>query len=507
VDESADRKFLCHDGKQWTFGEVDERMRRLATGLRELGVGLGTRVAVGMENSAKTFMVHAALRELGAVMIPVMPGLTAAEVSYQLNHSRPELTIAGESIGSALAAVVEHEPDLCRLLVDDGSDGDGPRGVASLDELLERSPLDPGERLAGYDDRSPSLILYTSGSTGRPKGVVLPAGALPSAGIGYADRFAISADDTFFLCMPMSHGVGALVAPGMALGSGCRLAIEQRFRPSRFWGAVERVGGTVSILFPAQLNLLLETEGQAPAANTSTLRLAITHAWLPAFHERFGTELGLCWGMTETGGTSTGTDSSHRGEGGPGYVGEAMDGVELAIMDEAARPLPPNVEGEICLRHAHCMLEYLDDAETTGQTVVDGWVHSGDRGHLDERGGLHFAGRIKNMIKRSGENVSPEELQSVLEQCETVSESLVFGVPDPIRTEEVAAVVVARPGHELDVDELAAFASARLARWKRPRYVAVAEAPLPRLTNGKIDREAVLAGFRRESCWDSQVAS
>jgi crotonobetaine/carnitine-CoA ligase len=292
----------------------------------------------------------------------------------------------------------------------------------------------------------------------------------------------------------------------MAIRHGGRLAIVDRFSPSRFWADVETAQATVSILFPAQLNLLLEVAGPAAdgAAPPTTLRLAITHAPNPAFRRRFGAEVELCWGMTETGAASTGSVPGDAREHPAGYVGMPMDGVELAIMDDGLRPVAPGAEGEICLRHRHAMLGYLDDPDATARVLIDGWVHSGDRGHLDAHGGLIFRGRIKNMIKRAGENISPEEIEFALDRHPAVSESLVVGVPDPLRTEEAAAIVVPSDRGTLDPEQLASFVADELARWKAPRYIAIRPEGLPRLANGKIDRATIVQQLDLDACWDRE---
>jgi crotonobetaine/carnitine-CoA ligase len=172
-----------------------------------------------------------------------------------------------------------------------------------------------------------------------------------------------------------------------------------------------------------------------------------------------------------------------------------MNGFEVAI-----------IEDEICVRNPYRMLEYLDDPSATANTIVDGWLHSGDRGHIDAGGGIWFGGRIKNMIKRSGENVSPEEVESVLITHTAVSECLVIGVPDPIRTEEIAAIVVRRPGAAVTPDELLDFVAERLARWKAPRYIHLTDESLPRLGGGKVDRQRARREVDLAATWDREVA-
>jgi acyl-CoA synthetase (AMP-forming)/AMP-acid ligase II len=382
---------------------------------------------------------------------------------------------------------------------------EGARPDATLAQLLAHDPL--AQRPSGIDGDSDWAILYTSGSSGRPKGVVLPAGAFTNGGMGYADRFGAAREDNYLLATPMAHAVGGLTAQCMAIYAGCRLSIVDRFSPTRFWGQVLDYETTFTILFPAHLNLLLETAAGAPAAGTTPLRLVITHAWIEAFRERFGSELALCWGMTETGAGSTGTLPGYRGERGDGYVGPGMDRVELAILDAAGARVPTGEPGEICVRTGKMMRGYLDDPEATAASLIDGWVHSGDIGTLDAEGHLTYGGRIKNMIKRSGENISPEEIEATLAAHDAVAECLVIGVPDPIRTEEVAAIVVVRAGASTDGPELAGFAGERLARWKLPRYVLVREQPLPRLGGGKIDRRRAIAELELAAAWDRQAAT
>ena len=503
VAATPDRPFLLDAAGTWSFGQADVAMRSLAGGLESIGVTAAARVLVGMQNSARTLLVHAALRELGAVTVPLVPGLTFTELRFQIDHSAGSVLITGDPIASLLLPRLSELEGVHTVVLSDGPVPEGsPEPAARLDDLLSHPPREPG----GQDDeRAPWAIFYTSGSTGAPKGVVLPAGALASAGAGYADRFEVREDDTYILPMPMAHAVGGLTVQGMALYTGCRLAILDRFSPSRFWDQVREVGATVSILFPAHLNLLMELERQGPARGESPLRTVITHQWIEPFRERFGVELGLCWGMTETGAAGAGSLPGYRGERGEGYIGPPQRGAEIAMMDEAGATLAPGEEGEICLRHEDQMLGYLNDPEATGRVMSDGWVHSGDRGVLDEQGHMFFRGRIKNMIKRSGENISPEEIENVLAHHPAVRESLVVGVPDRLRTEEVAAVVVVRPEAMTTPAELSEFAARELARFKAPRYVSVRSDPLPRLANGKVDRRTVLGELDVAACWDREA--
>ena len=208
--------------------------------------------------------------------------------------------------------------------------------------------------------------------------------------------------------------------------------------------------------------------------------------------------------MTETGALCVGSESGYLGEHGDNYVGVPMKDVEVAVLDERLGRLGPGQNGEIALRHRHVMLGYLKDPDATRQTLVDGWVRSGDLGVLDDEGRLFFVGRLKNVIKRSGENISAEEVEAALNEHPDVAESVVVAVPDRLRTEEVGAVVVRRGGSNGDPARLREACAERLVRWKLPRYILVRDEPLPRLGNGKIDRTSAATLIDPESVWDAE---
>jgi crotonobetaine/carnitine-CoA ligase len=443
-------------------------------------------VLVALHNRPEALQVQLALQELGAVFVPLLTGLTPAELEYPINHSEAALLIAEPEVAERVAGL-----DCPRL-----------RRVAAPEELAGAHPLSP-KPLPGYDEDAPAAILYTSGSTGRPKGVMLRAGSWFSVGDAFADRFGVTEHDTYFLPTTLAHAVGALTALSMTLQRGGRLALADRFSPSRFWRQVSEAQATYSILFPAHLNLLLEADDGTPARGEHPLRLVITHAYNQRFEDRFGTELATVWGMTETGALCVGSEPGYRGALGDNYVGVPMKDVEVGVFDDRMQPVPAGVPGEIALRHRHVMLGYFKDPAATAATLVDGWVRSGDLGELDADGRLFFVGRMKNVIKRSGENISAEEVEAALAAHADVAEATVFAVPDALRTEEVFAAVVRRPGAPADPQDLRAFCAQRLVRWKLPRYISVLDAELPRLPSGKLDRVALRASLDLDAAWDA----
>jgi crotonobetaine/carnitine-CoA ligase len=501
---TPERTFLRWSDRTWTYAEFDEEMLRLAGGLQAAGVTRGTRVVVALPNRPEAIRVLLALHHLGSVYVPLMPNTTVSELAFPIGHCEAELVIADEQAAPVILGERDRFPHLRRLISTASSPASIDPGarVERLSEMEGGAPLAP-EALAGYDDNALAAILYTSGSTGRPKGVLIGAGSFYSVGQAYADRFEVTAEDIYLLPTPFGHAVGALTSLSATLHTGGSLAMVDRFSPSRFWRDVEQHKATYSVLFPAHLNLLLETAEPAAAAGATSLRLVITHSFVKPFRERFGVELATVWGMTETGALSVGSEPGYSGELGDNYVGTPMLGVELATYDERMRPCPAGRPGEIALRHPHVMQGYLNDEAATRQTLVDGWVRSGDQGTIDEQGRLFFVGRLKNMIKRSGENISAEEVETALLEHPDVSECSVFAVPDRIRTEEVAAVAVRKAGSVLDEQTLRGSCEQRLIRWKLPRYIIIRDEPLPRLGNGKLDRVAMAASIDLGAAWDA----
>jgi crotonobetaine/carnitine-CoA ligase len=506
AEATPERIFLRYEGKTWTFGTIDLEARRVAAALATLGVTRATRVAVGLTNRPEALSLQLALQQLGAISVPLLPGLRFGELEYPLRHSKATVLVVDGPVGAAILPRLQAFPDVSTVVATE--DLVVPAGVDAMRfaALVTSAPLDPSP-LRGHDASTLAMILYTSGSTGRPKGVMICAGSFATVGDAFAAKFGLVSDDNYFLPTPMAHAVGALTAVGIAVHTGSAITLVDRFRPSSFWQQVIDNRVTTSILFPAHLNFLLEADHGMPGPDEHPLRLVITHTFSRRFRQRFGVQLATVWGMTETGAICTGSEPGYEGEFGESYVGTAMRGAEVGVFDERFHRLRPSEAGEICLRHRNTMLGYLDDPEGTAKTLVDGWIRSGDRGVIDDHGRVFFGGRFKNMIKRSGENISAEEVELVLDEHPEVSECAVFGVPDRLRSEEVGAVVVVRRGAKVSPSELRRVGAERLSRWKLPRYVLIRDDPLPRLANGKIDRVALTTCFEPTLAWDAEAPS
>ena len=456
-----------------------------------MGVQAGTRTAVLLPNCAEIIRAYLALMKLGATVVPVVAKTTATEVAYVLGHSASAVLVTDAAGGSLVSSARPALPQLKVVIGIDASPDLQAAGGVPLRQVEsgDCSPVtDPGRRAA-----DPLAIMYTSGSTARPKGVLLPESSLGATGQAAAARIGITARDGMFCVLPLFHCGGTHLAWATTIAAGCRLTLAPGFSARGFWPAVRAAQATHVNLVPGMIAILNRA---APALQDRdhSLRVSIG-AWLSTRCSCSGSAFNMVmtWSMTETAAMGTMTPPLHHHDD-PRVAGWPLaDGGAVEIRDPGGGRCAAGQPGEIWCRHPHVMTGYLDDADATRASLVGGWVRSGDLGVLDETGTLFFRGRLKNMIKRLGENVSGDEVEHVLGQHPDVAECLVLGVADPIRTEEVYAVVVADAAAALGVDAVIGWCRQRgLAEWKLPRYVRIQEDELPRLANGKIDRTAVL---------------
>jgi carnitine-CoA ligase len=494
VAVSGDRPFLWTESGEFSFGAVHAEVVRFARGFGDFGMAAGDIVAVGMSNRREDIFLHLSLQWIGAVTMPLLASATFDELAFQLNHSKARYLFVDEGLHEKLRTRLRELIHVQHLILIDGRATPEQTTLASL---RSSSPM-PFPVLANYGDLSPFALLYTSGSSGRPKGVLLPAGAPSSVARGLEDRIAVDGRDTLFVPTPLAHAVGLVTMLGTAIHCGCRIAIVDRFSPSRFWAQVDACSASVCCLFPTHCNLLLAATA---GARKNSLRAVFTHTFNAEFVRLYDVDLHMCWGMTETGAVMTMSGPLRTGAP-AGYVGEAMPDAQAACFSSFGVRLAPGEAGELRLTHRHIMLEYYQDVDATRAIMHDGWIGSGDLGRVDAAGRAFFDGRAKNVIKRSGENISAEEVEAVLLSLPSVRECLVFGTPDAMRSEEVVASLYLDPDTTFNPVSLLAAAAERLSKFKLPRFLVNNPAPLPKLDNGKLNRRLILAAFDRSGAWD-----
>lgn len=497
VEMTPEREFVTCEGRTWTYGEFDRWVESLAVGLRARGVDEGTHVALLLPSGIDLLRLEWALAKLGAVWVPAIPGSTYDEAKYVIEHSRARFLVTDREHWDVLVGGGAPDDLPTTTFLADGED-DGAGALAAVEE--EGATVPP---LEWTDGESLSMILYTSGSTGRPKGVMIKSSAFPRLGHFMDERMQTGPEDRWYCNLPLFHGAAQMtVFP--AIRSGAALFLRPRFSRSRFLDDVREHRLTAGFLMPGMVSMVL-TQPRRDDDADNTLRVVYGHVRNEEFSARFGTEIVTVWCSTETMGAGAMAYPGYDPERGPDVIGPRLpEDAEIKVVAEDGHELGPEEPGEFVVRSPNSMLGYYRDEENTAKTLRDGWVYTGDLGTITPTGGVRYMGRIKNVIKRSGENVAGEEVEIVIAEHPAVEDCVVCAVPDPIRTEEVYATVSRR--EPVTEGELIAWCRERLSDFKVPRYLKLTDDELPRLPNDKLDRRRISGVADPESTWDRQAA-
>ncbi len=485
---------FVEDGRpddSYSWVEIAGQAQALAARLADLGVTPRRPVALFGLNSADYIVALAGLARLGAVAVPLNAMLIPREIAWQLADAGAVALVAEvegtKRMDEAAAATGFTGP---RLSLRGEADGWEPRPVKGTPDGPPPEPADVFE------------ILYTSGTTGHPKGVMLTHRSMAVEADNVASYWAARPDDVFLAVLPLFHVNAQLVTLLPALATGARLVVTRGFS-ARCWIDVVRAHGvTVSSLVGTQVRVLMATP-ERPTDADNRLRcipygLNVPLDMWAAFEQRFGAPLCNIYGLTEA--VAIASAVPLYGDRRIPSVGRPGRGKAIGVFADDGTPCPPGVEGEIRVRGepgVSLMLGYHNRPQETAEALRGVWLHTGDIGRLDEDGYLTFVDRRKEVIKRSGENVSASEVEMVVGEFPGVAEAAVVGRPDPVRDEAVVAFVVPAPGAAVDVAALDAHCRAALARFKVPEEYRVMEA-LPRTSIGKVEKKTLRALLETE---------
>ena len=495
----GDKPFLVYENETFTFAQAADHIDALASLLvNTYGVKKGDRVAVAMRNFPEWVMSFAAIISVGAINVSMNSWWTEDEMDFALEDSGATVLICDQQrfdIGAASCVkknikvlVVRAEKPL-------------PAGIDKWEEVLPLGDAHPGADIQPDDD---ATILYTSGTTGRPKGAVSTHRAVISSLMAFSARnnvFLMSGTKlkevdgpeiptSFILIVPLFHVTGCVPVMMSCFIAGLKLAIMYKWDPEKALEMIEREKITNFVGVPTQSWDLVNSP-EFEKYDTSSLR-AVGGGGAPSPTSLVGKvndkvkngnpQLG--YGMTETnafGPAITGSDYlSH-----PTSTGRATWPMIVEVRDENLKPLPTGQSGEIWFFGPMLIRGYWNRPDATAETIVDGWLRSGDLGRLDADGYVYVEDRVKDMILRAGDNVYGAEVESAIYEHPAVHEAAVFGVPHERLGEEVGVAILVNDGMTLTPEELWAFLDAKIAKYKIPTQVVIMTEPLPRNAAGK----------------------
>jgi acyl-CoA synthetase (AMP-forming)/AMP-acid ligase II len=467
------------------YAELQASVACAASGLSQLGVRSGDRVVISLPNGIEFVQSAYAVFAIGGIAVPVNTKLTADEVAYMFTDAAPAAAIYHERGREGAWAGRRGAPG-CRTIVV----GDAAPGETAFEAVLA-TPAVPLPRLPLDDDDC--LIMYTSGTTGTPKGAVLThANMIVQNLLMHGTEWAIGRDDRYLVVTPLAHraGVSRLFN---ALGLGGTLVILAKFDAVETLAAIEGERITVAGLVPTVIRLLLPELRKDPARCASLRRIIVsTEAFPVALKQELlallpHAEIHSVFGSTE----ALVTNLSHAEQfSHPSSVGRPIPGVEVRLVDDAGRDVPPGEVGELAVRSGApgryaTLRAYFNRPEETAAAIRDGWFHTGDLARQDADGYLYIVDRKKDMVLSGGYNIYSKEVEAVLATHPGVVEAAVIGVPDAVFGEAVAAFVEPAGDARLAPEALIEHCRAHLASYKKPRHLFFIEA-LPRNSTGKV---------------------
>jgi long-chain acyl-CoA synthetase len=485
------------DGLATVFGkrrrnwrEVGERVARLAAGLRSLGIHPGDRVAILSLNSDRYLELYLAIAWAGAVIVPLNIRWSPLENQDAMGDCRANVLFVDKTFASTGAALAAAFPDL-KLVY--GDDGDVPKGMEQYEALLARSaPVPDAMRVSG----DLAGIFYTGGTTGRSKGVMLSHGNLMANALNALGEGLWPGTSTYLHAAPMFHLANGAAMYSLLLSGGSNVIIPA-FTPEGMMAAVQNERVTDVLLVPTMIQMLADHPALSSYDMSSLRNLTygaspISEAVLDRATKALpNARFTQAYGMTELSPIATLLHwSEHAGDGRAKgrhrAAGRATLGCEVRIVDADDRPVAFGTVGEIVVRGDNVMIGYWERPEETARAVIDGWMHTGDGGYMDEHGFVFVVDRVKDMIISGGENVYSVEVENAVAQHPAVAQCAVIGIPDERWGEQVHAVVVLKSGAEVSAQELIEFCKTRIAGYKCPRSVDLRESPLPLSGAGKV---------------------
>jgi carnitine-CoA ligase len=498
----GDRRLISCGDDSWTFRDARDIAAGRGATLRAAGVSAGDRVAILCSNRLEMLEIILGCGWIGAIAVPINTAAMGPQIGYYLSNSGAQLFAIEAQFVERLTHVSEGMATLGAIWVI-GADalpgGAAPpmQAMPPRTDPIAAAPVSPGDTLA---------IIYTSGTTGPSKGVMCPHAQYYWWGVHSGRILGVSADDVLCTTLPLFH-INALNTFAQALLSGARMALEPRFSASGFWPAMTRHEATVIYLLGAMVPILLAGE---PRADERGHRVRIgLGPGVPAdlgkaFTARTGVLLLEGYGSTETNFVIGASPDTQR----PGTMGRVVDGFEARIVDACDVELPAGEAGELVLRADEPFAfatGYFGMPEKTVEAWRNLWFHTGDRVVREPDGYYKFVDRLKDAIRRRGENVSSFEVEQVLLSHPEIATAAAYPVRSELAEDEVMAAIVRQPGSRLDEVAIIRFCETRMPYFAVPRFLEFVDV-LPATENGKIQKYKLRERGITGQTWDREAA-
>ncbi|MGV0768722.1 AMP-binding protein [Mycobacterium syngnathidarum] len=472
------------DGIKVTYRELDERASAVAAGLRARGIVAGDRIATLVPNDVRAVYLMLGLNKLGAIEVPINPGLVGASLRHVLHDAAPTAAVVDSRHRAIIADALP--PGACHLIIDVTPEcGIAVAGPDVLDAMIANTVASVTTSAIGSDVAS---IMYTSGTTGLPKGAVVPHRSTVLIGGRAALALQLTTADTLITVLPLFHGGGKYMNVGACLLTGARCLLIRKFSASRFWSQVHQHQATVAHMVVSMAHFLMaqaETAGDPDNTIGRALIVPAPPSLIDAFRRRFNTSIFEMYGSTEI---SIPILNSPDGTAPAGSCGRAAEPYRVRIADEYDRVVPAGEVGEICISSDEpwaMSSGYWNQPEETLKVLRNFWFHTGDAGRMDADGYVYYVDRFKDMIRRRGENISPRTVEDVVNAIDGVVECGAYPVPSEYGEDEIALAVVT--DRELTAAAIGAACIDALPRFALPRYVRFVD-QLPKTETAKVQK-------------------
>ncbi len=505
----GDKAFLQYEaGPAVTFGQVNEITNRVANGLLRLGLDKNDKVATFLPNCLEDVYLWFGMAKAGIIDVPVNLANKGDFLAHIINNSDARAIVTDDRLVDRLQFIENDLPKLGKVIIWSKNPADLPElrfeVVRYEDILAGSSAAPPGVAIKASD---PQMIIYTSGTTGPAKGVMESHSCLYQGNLEFIRAIRLTPEDTLFTCLPLFHANARVLCVYPALLLGTKAVIYERFSASRFWDWIRQAGATTFNSLGAMASFIYS---QPRKEDDSDNPVRVCAAFpMPAaiyadFEKRFNLKVVEGYGLTELGNPTYNPYDAPK----PGSCGKETPNYEVRIVDENDFPVPPGTVGEIVARGRTpwaLSLGYYNVPEKTVELTRNHYYHTGDGGYLDEDGYLFFVDRIKDYIRRRGENISSFEVERSVNAYPAVSESAAVAVKSELAEDEVKIVVVLKEGETLTPEALLDFCQERMPYFAVPRYVEFVES-LPKTPTDRVRKNVLREAGVTESTWDREKA-